>query len=693
MTVENGIDRFVSSDIRPEKRPADVVRSPQPTNTKVDTLEWNNTAAFESITDTSEGNNKIHKDLHPLYQPNKKIKKKHIDPSILQFRVTIQLCCKNNDLSTAIQAYDNAIQNQTRIEAQSFYNLLSLCSNDFNDRSIHIGTPKTSTKVVASKLPLNEGETSKIDLIETSKPLLIKVVDDTTRRYFAERVKHHMDTMQLPLPENAYTAMVRLFCRTKEIQAAQQILNEAEIKLSQQQHSKVKLRLYTPLLQAYCELGMLLDAVKIWYRISTNNLMLTEVEYCSVIQCCCMVGNAIVLERVLSDLAEDILIPSHETRKSIIRWFESKHSIENRNIDTQNGDENSTLFDLLQNIKVPNEDSVTSMGPVQCDNEMGWSISDQCPIDHLTGIFQSGCLHGERLQPISISQITCNTMKQMNINIAITGKINENDTTNYQGGGKGRKMIIDERTVQQRQKHWEEFENYLLQFHSEKNNPIQFFIIDGANVGYYEQNFVGAPKHVDYHQIDWIVQYLVNVQQQQQHEQCPILLIMHSRHFATNLMPKYAKPIVQRWKDMNILYETPIGMNDDWFWLHAALHFGFNTYVVTNDEMRDHHFQMIAPRSFVRWRDRHQIHFTFGDWRVNQSLDNNNNNRTREVIFQYPDPYSRRIQRVSDGIVIPLPKSGDTNRFLDGIFTATNEPDDEMYVCIRPNLTKESDKE
>jgi ribonuclease P protein 3 len=29
--------------------------------------------------------------------------------------------------------------------------------------------------------------------------------------------------------------------------------------------------------------------------------------------------------------------------------------------------------------------------------------------------------------------------------------------------------------------------------------------------------------------------------------------------------------------------------------------------VVTNDQMRDHHFCMLAPRFFLKWRERHQV--------------------------------------------------------------------------------------
>lgn len=43
------------------------------------------------------------------------------------------------------------------------------------------------------------------------------------------------------------------------------------------------------------------------------------------------------------------------------------------------------------------------------------------------------------------------------------------------------------------------------------------------------------------------------------------------------------------------MYFFPLkGCNDDWFWLYMAV--ALKCQVVTNDEMRDHHFQMLHPR-------------------------------------------------------------------------------------------------
>ena len=91
-----------------------------------------------------------------------------------------------------------------------------------------------------------------------------------------------------------------------------------------------------------------------------------------------------------------------------------------------------------------------------------------------------------------------------------------------------------------------------------------------------------------------------------------VLLVMHNRHFSRHMLPQQYKSLCDSWINDGILYKTPPGMNDDWFWMHAALK--YKALVVTNDEMRDHHFQMMAPKFFLRWKERHQIHFDFGLW-------------------------------------------------------------------------------
>ena len=55
--------------------------------------------------------------------------------------------------------------------------------------------------------------------------------------------------------------------------------------------------------------------------------------------------------------------------------------------------------------------------------------------------------------------------------------------------------------------------------------------------------------------------------------------------------------------------------------------------VVSNDEMRDHHFGMLSPRSFLRWKERHVVHFNF--CKKKQKL---------EPELEYPPSYSVAVQ-------------------------------------------------
>lgn len=612
-------------------------------------------------------------------------KRKHMDPNVLAFRMTIQQCCKINDVPTAWQAYESAVQNQTRIEACTFYNLLNLCDGSWSERDLHIGTPRPKMnndhihhKDIIEKSDDDDVCVNDDSLLETTilstttvTPTLQNdpiIVCDATRLGYAQQLQRHMQNLQLPMTENAYTALVRLYGRTGHFEQAQKVLQQAEAT----QQCKPKLRLYSPLLLGYCHSDQLFDAVQVWWRLSQQKLELSEREYGALLACATRVGDASVVERVLTDIAEDVLVPARSTTQSIQHWFTSSYAAPAMAhvVPTLKNE----VTNLLQQITTPYRPETGTMGPVT--NEAGWSISEACAVESETGRLLSGCLQGEFLQPVELSKVAWEEMKSMNENIAVTGKFSDNDVLIYQGGGKGRKKQVNDRELQRRNTYWAHFQTYLEECQNSK--PVEI-LIDGANVGYFEQNFPGAPKHVDYSQIDWTVQHFVQLNKQ-------VLVVMHSRHFSQGLMPQSAEPILQKWLNMGVLYRTPPGMNDDWFWLHAALYFGPGTLVVTNDEMRDHHFQMVAPRSFLRWRDRHQIHFDFGNW---QKGDNNGNNSSlRKVLLHYPDLYSRRIQRIKDyGLVVPLPKQGDRNRFLDGSFEARgDEAIEEMYLCIRRKI-------
>ncbi|CAM9395594.1 unnamed protein product [Phaeothamnion confervicola] len=98
-----------------------------------------------------------------------------------------------------------------------------------------------------------------------------------------------------------------------------------------------------------------------------------------------------------------------------------------------------------------------------------------------------------------------------------------------------------------------------------------------------------------------------------------------------------------RWRSEGVLASCERGSNDDWYWLYAAAWLGGRTLVLTNDEMRDHHFSMLSHRSFNRWRERHQVRFNFdmGYGHCSGGI--------RALVTHEPPLYSKRIQRSPTG--------------------------------------------
>lgn len=583
----------------------------------------------------------------------KHIRSKHVDPRVLEIRKRIQIGCRDNDLASALGAYHDAIDKEIRLEAQSFYNLLNLC--DGLERSVHVGTPK----VTDDKTKTQEEESYK------QPPRDICPVDLKTRQEYVFRIKDHMKTLNLPLNETAYTAVVKILSRNKEYEKAEQVLTEAE----HVQQCKPKLRLYSSLIIAYCEVAKMVEALLCWKKVVQRKLEISEKECLALMRCAIATGDFCVMETVLTNLAEDVPVPCKDTVAAILEWFQSAHARHKDigNITPQHADDSqvSQLLVDIQNIQNATEPPLP-MGPVVDTN--GWDASPPCPTDTKTGILLKGCLKGAKLKPVPLSARAWEEMKSMNATIVMEGQVSGN-TCQFQGGRKGKRRTgfsPESRTAE-----WDRFNNHLR-----TSGPFDV-VVDGANVGYFKQNFADAPRHVDYEQIDWVIRHFTKMGKR-------VLLVIHERHFSPGLMPSKYKTLENDWQEQGVLYKTPRGMNDDWFWLHAALE--HKTLVLTNDEMRDHHFQMLAPRIFLRWKERHQVRFEFGAW--GKKVDGNESRR--KVELTYPEPYSRRIQRVGNGFVVPLAKRGDENRFLDGGHVACDdEPLEEMYLCIRPTVCEE----
>ncbi|KAL0339051.1 UNVERIFIED_CONTAM: Proteinaceous RNase P 1, chloroplastic/mitochondrial [Sesamum angustifolium] len=83
------------------------------------------------------------------------------------------------------------------------------------------------------------------------------------------------------------------------------------------------------------------------------------------------------------------------------------------------------------------------------------------------------------------------------------------------------------------------------------------------------------------------------------------LIVLHNRRITGEKMDEpFNKALIEKWRNADALYATPTGSNDDWYWLYAAIK--YRCLIVTNDEMRDHLFQLLGTDFFPKWKERHQ---------------------------------------------------------------------------------------
>ncbi|CAI9105579.1 OLC1v1004527C1 [Oldenlandia corymbosa var. corymbosa] len=149
-------------------------------------------------------------------------------------------------------------------------------------------------------------------------------------------------------------------------------------------------------------------------------------------------------------------------------------------------------------------------------------------------------------------------------------------------------------------------------------------IVDGANVGLYQQNFADGGFSIS--QLDAVVRELYA-----RNKKWP-LVILHQKRVKGLLENASSRETVQNWIDQDVLYGTPYGSNDDWYWLYAAVK--LECMLVTNDEMRDHIFELLGSSLFFRWKERHQVKYSF---------------LKGKPTFVMPPPYSLVIQESGTG--------------------------------------------
>ena len=394
-----------------------------------------------------------------------------------------------------------------------------------------------------------------------------------------------------------------------------------------------------------------------------HKLYPTERDYVSMLSVCQKNGDRDGFHSVLSSFMEDVLVPenSDETWNVLRKWFQG--------------------------------------------NEVGFVVKES-DLDIETGTL---ACHGQKLRSIDLDVTTrrillsqVHALASQREEIVVNASAVQNGGSGGSivlGGGKGK---LTKERLQSMQRHrtksqerWQQFTKWVervLKLTTDGlegdgtsisteaiegamlgeevfSGSAQFrytVVLDGANVGYYKTNYAGSSAYVDFTQLDWAVQQL----KMQNHRP---LVMLHCRHVDPRRLSTEAAAIVTAWRAEGSLYETPHGCNDDWFWLYLAVI--LRAKVLTNDEMRDHTFQMLSPRWFERWKERNQIHFSYGAWEqrpetaqlgdfcdgdchTESSGATERKRMWRKCIFNYPRKYSYRMQCLKHKSSFAFPSRG-----------------------------------
>ena len=176
------------------------------------------------------------------------------------------------------------------------------------------------------------------------------------------------------------------------------------------------------------------------------------------------------------------------------------------------------------------------------------------------------------------------------------------------------------------------------------------YIVDGANVAYNKQNFDNGK--FSYRQIELVVNQL--------EKECPgeRILVVIPYPYAQKIIPNSVHyngkkkltylsdgemAVLERLQNKNMLYITPQGSDDDWYWMYCTVSEGrkSSSYVITNDLMRDHRLAFLEPRPFLRWRSNQVLHFEFSRGATDE-------NPNPDVFLIKPEKFPREIQRTEN---------------------------------------------
>ncbi|XP_075494992.1 proteinaceous RNase P 1, chloroplastic/mitochondrial-like isoform X1 [Primulina tabacum] len=335
-----------------------------------------------------------------------------------------------------------------------------------------------------------------------------------------------------------------------------------------------KLRSYGPALFGFCEKGMAYEAYKVDSHMMDNMVLAEESELSALLKVSSETEREEKVYEMLHRLRAAVRQVSEETAVVVEDWFRSKKAAE---IGLEKWDSERVKKGIVEG-----GGGWHGQGWLGTGN---WRLVRTSITN--TGVCQS-C--GQKLDCIDIDP---------------------RETNNFA------KCLADLACQKEARKDFLQFQEWL-----QRHGPFDA-VVDGANLGLANQQVL------NFFQINRVVK---EIRQISPSKKLPLVILHQSRMTGGPAQHPNNKKLLESWKRAGALYATPLGSNDDWYWLYAAV--SSKCLLVTNDEMRDHLFELLGNSFFPRWKEKHQV-------RLKPSINGLN--------LHMPPPYSIVIQESEQG--------------------------------------------
>lgn len=503
----------------------------------------------------------------------KKSKKDKANSPAVHLRVQLDMCSKRGDVMGAIQLYDKAMKEGITMGQYHYAVLLYLCS------SAAMGIVQPAKSGSGNRPVLNNGKLVDFDnslANGSTKPYYLE--DDEI--WVSEDVKKHALVKGFEIYETMCSNNVPMNEATLTSVARMAMsMGDGDMAFDMVKQMKPlginpRLRSYGPALSVFCSTGDVNKAFEVEKHMLEHGVQPEEPELEALLRVSVGAGKGDKVYYLLHKLRTSVRKVSPSTADIIVRWFESKAAsrVGKRRIDQK------LIKEAIEN----------AGGGWHGQGWLGkgkWSISYTVVGDDAL----CKCC-GDKLALIDLDPIETEKFAESVASIAIKREKNFS---------------------------FQKFQKWLDYY-----GPFEA-VVDAANVGLFSQKRFMPSK----------VNAVVNAIRQKLPSRRWPLIVLHNKRITGRKMDEPVnKALIEKWKNADALYSTPTGSNDDWYWLYAAIK--FKCLIVTNDEMRDHTFQLLGNEFFPKWKERHQVHFSFSN---------------TSPVFYMPPPCSVVIQESEKG--------------------------------------------